>query len=241
MASFPSEFPSIQGESAGENLAGMPSFYIDPEGAARRVHTKWFWVGPLAVLSIAGIIVGTLIIPIVQHVLEIAPMPPNATPEQYQKGVAMSLMIQRILFTYLGPVMAAGLLSIEALLLLASSSVLGVKTTFRSLFNLVSGCALILMLEQIAVIVILKAKGDVSSIAELRPPLGIDIFLAEGTNKFLLAFLGYFSIFQIWWIVMLVLIFAAAFRVSKGKALSAVAPMVLLGLGWRLAAAIFQR
>ncbi|HEY1950682.1 MAG TPA: YIP1 family protein [Bryobacteraceae bacterium] len=241
MASYSSELPLERSESVGDNLAGIPSFFIDPEGAARRVHTKWFWIGPLVIISIAGIIVGSLIIPIVQHVMEVAPLPPGATPEQFQKGVAISLMIQKILFTYLGPVLAAAVLAIEAGLLAAISSVMGVKTTFRQLFNLVSGCALIGMLEQIAVIVILKAKGDISSVAELRPPMGIDIFLSEGTNKFLLAFLGYFSIFQIWWIVMLVLIFAVAFRVTKGKALSVVAPMVLLGLAWRLAMTAFQR
>ena len=102
-----------------------------------------------------------------------APLPPGATPEQFQKGVAVSLMIQRILFTYLGPVVAVVMLSIQAGLLMAISSVMGVKTTFRSLFNLVAGCALISMLEQIAVIVILKGKGDISSVAELRPPLGL--------------------------------------------------------------------
>jgi hypothetical protein len=241
MASYSSELPLERSESVGDNLAGIPSFFIDPEGAARRVHTKWFWIGPLVIISIAGVIVGSLIIPIVRHVMEIAPLPPGATPEQFQKGMAVGLTIQKILFTYLGPVLATAVLAIEAGLLAAISSVMGVKATFRQLFNLVSGCALIGMLEQIAVIVILKAKGDISSVAELRPPMGIDIFLSEGTNKFLLAFLGYFSIFQIWWIVMLVLIFAAAFRVTKGKALSVVAPMVLLGLAWRLAMTAFQR
>jgi hypothetical protein len=241
MASYSSELPLERSESVGDNLAGIPSFFIDPVGAARRVHTKWFWIGPLVIISIVGIIVGTLIIPIIQHVMEIAPLPPGATPEQFQKGMAVGLMIQKILFTYLGPVLAAAVLAIEAGLLAAISSVMGVKTTFRQLFNLVSGCALIGMLEQIAVIVILKAKGDIASVAELRPPMGIDIFLSEGTNKFLLAFLGYFSIFQIWWIVMLVLIFAVAFRVTNGKALSVVAPMVLLGLAWRLAMTAFQR
>ncbi|HMF74145.1 MAG TPA: YIP1 family protein [Bryobacteraceae bacterium] len=240
MASFSSELPATQPERFGDNLAGIPSFYIDPEAAARRVRTKWFWIGPLAVVSIVAIIVGTLVIPIVQHVMEIAPLPPGASPEQYQKEMAIGLMIQKVLFTYLAPVLAAMILSLEAGILLATSSVLGVKANFRSLFNLVSGCALILMLEQIAGIVILKAKGDISSVAELRPPMGLDIFLPEGTNKFLLAFLGYFSIFEIWWIVMLVLIFAAAFRVSKGKAASVVAPMVLLGLLWKLTATFFQ-
>jgi hypothetical protein len=241
MASYSSELPVERSESVGDNLAGIFSFYIDPEGAARRVHTKWFWIWPVILISIAGVVIGSMIIPIVQHVMEIAPLPPGATPEQFQKGVSVSLTIQRILFTYLGPVLAVVVLSIQAGLLAAAGSVMGVKATFRSLFNLVAGCALISMLEQIAVIVILKGKGDISTVAELRPPLGLDIFLSESTNKFLLAFLGYFSIFQIWWIVMLALVFAAAFRVPKGKAFAVVAPLVILGLGWRVAVAALQK
>jgi hypothetical protein len=116
-----------------------------------------------------------------------------------------------------------------------------VKATFRQLFNLAAGCSLISVLESIAIIVILRAKGEVSSVAELRPALGLDIFLPEGTNKFLVAVLGYFSVFQIWWIVMLALVFAAAFRVDKSKAFLVIAPLVLLGFLWRVVAAAFQR
>lgn len=241
MASYPSELPMERPESFADDLAGMPNFFVDPESAARRVHTKWFWVGPLVILSIGGFILGTLFLPILQHVMEIAPLPPNVTPDQYQKRMEIGMTIQRVLLTYLAPVLAVAVLSFKSGILLATTSVMGIKANFRALFNLVSGCALISLVEQIAGLVILKAKGDVSSVAELRPPMGIDIFLPESANKFLLAFFGYFSICQIWWIVMAVLIFAAAFRVPKGRALAAISPLVLLGLGWMVVSAVFQR
>jgi hypothetical protein len=41
--------------------------------------------------------------------------------------------------------------------------------------------------------------------------------------------------------VMLVLVFAAAFKVSKGKALAAVAPLLILTLLLKLGGAAFQR
>ena len=77
--------------------------------------------------------------------------------------------------------------------------------------------------------------------AELRPALGLDIFLPEGTNKFLAAFLGFFSVFEIWWIVMLILILSTAFRVSKGKAVALVLPLVVLSLLFRLGSAAFSQ
>ena len=172
--------------------------------------------------------------------LSIPPPRGNVTPEQYQRGLAISAIVQKV-FIYLAPVFRALLFALQAAILLAASSVMSVGAKFRQLFNLVAGCGLIQALAAIAALVVLKAKGEITSVAELQPALGLDIFLPEGTNKFVMAFLGYFSVFEIWWIVMLVLIFAAAFRVSKGKALAAVAPLVLLNLLWKVGAAAFQR
>jgi hypothetical protein len=77
--------------------------------------------------------------------------------------------------------------------------------------------------------------------AELRPALGLDIFLSEGTNKDATAFLGFFSIFEIWWIVMMALIFSTAFRVSKGKAFAAILPLVIVSILLRVAVAALQK
>jgi hypothetical protein len=116
-----------------------------------------------------------------------------------------------------------------------------VSARFLALFNLLAGCSVITMLAGIASFVILKAKGEVSTQAELRPPLGLDIFLPPDANKYAAAFLGYFSVFEMWWIVMMVLIFSAAFRVSKGKAFAIVAPLILLAILFRVVGAAFQR
>ncbi len=227
-------------ETPSNDLAGMFSFYIDPQGAARRIHTKWFWAGPLIVFSIVAITAGVLLMPIIRHAMENMPVPENVPPEQFQKSMQIGIMIQKV-FMYLAPITGAALFAIQALILFGMSSMTGVKATFRQLFNLAAGCSLISVLESIAIMVILKAKGEVSSVAELRPALGLDIFLPEGTNKFLVAVLGYFSVFQIWWIVMLALVFAAAFRVDKSKAFLVIAPLVLLGFLWRVVGAAFQR
>ena len=76
--------------------------------------------------------------------------------------------------------------------------------------------------------------------AELRPALGLDIFLPSGTNKVLAAVLGYFSVFEIWWIVMIVLIYSVAFRVTKSKALIVIFPLIVLSIVLRVAGAAFS-
>jgi hypothetical protein len=234
------EMPVNQPENFGDDLAGMGSFLIDPAGAARRVFSKWFWVGPLILVSIIAIVTSLVRLPITQHVLETMPMPPNANPEQFQRGIAMGMTVQHI-FAWLSPVLTAFLYALSALILLAMSSVMGVTAKFGALFNLIAGCSLIQALAAIASVVILKAKGDVSTVAELQPALGLDIFTPEGTNKFVVAFLASFSIFEIWWIVMAMLIYSHAFKVSKRKGFAAILPLILLGMLFRLVGAAFQR
>ena len=231
MSTMAPELPAERSESFASDLAGMGSFFIDPAGAARRVFSKWFWVGPLILMSAVSLITAYLMIPITQHVLE------NSNLNERQ--IEMTVRAQQI-FMWFAPVMVAILFAISTLILFAMSSVTSVNTKFRELFNLVAGCSVIQMLAAIASVLILKAKGEVSSMAELRPALGLDIFLPEGTNRVLMAFLGYFSVFEIWWIVMMVLVYSKAFRTSKGKAFAVVFPLVLLNLVFRVGGAAFQ-
>jgi hypothetical protein len=240
MATTSPDLPAGSPQTTQGRFWGMLYFLYDPAEAAQYVRGKWFWVGPLVVFSAVSIIVGFFMMPIVQHVLEVAPPPDGVPPERYQRGIAIGMTIQRVAI-FLAPVIAAVIFSIQAAILLGASAVFSVRTKFRELFNLAAGCGLIQAVAAIAAIIVLKFKGEIASRAELRPALGLDIFLPEGTNRFLTALLGYFSVFEIWWIVMLWLTFAAAFRVSKSKALAAILPLILLNLAWRLGAAAFQR
>jgi hypothetical protein len=240
MATFAPEVPADQPQGLASDIAGMFNFLLDPAGAAKRVHSKWFWIWPLIVFSVISAIASYLLIPIVQHVLEVAPLPEGTTPEQYQKGVQMSLTVQRILMWCM-PVYALVIFAVQAAILLGMSVMTGVKAKFGELYNLVAGCSLIQVLGAIAAVIVVKAKSDVSTMAELRPPLGLDIFLPEGTNKYLAGFLGYFSVFEIWWIVMIVLIFSAAFAVKKGRAFVVILPLIIVNILFRIIGAAFQR
>jgi hypothetical protein len=240
MATIVPELPADQPESFGSDLAGMGNFLVDPAGAAKYVFRKWFWLGPLIVVGAISLVTYYLTLPIIQHVLEVTPPPTNASPEQYQRGMEIGMMIQRII-ALLMPVWIALIYAVSALILFAGCSALSVNAKFLWLFNLLAGCSLIQLLGGIASFVILKAKGEVSTMAELRPALGFDIFMPEGSNKYAVALLGYFSVFEIWWIVMMVLVFSAAFRTSKGKAFAIISPLIVLSLLFRVVGAAFQR
>ena len=160
-----------------------------------------------------------------------------ASSEQYSERVGIGMKF----YSYFSPILVVFFYTIATLLLLAMSTVTGISARFGQLFNLVAGCGLIQSLAAIASAMIIHFKGEISSMAELKPAMGLDIFMPEGANKYLVAAGSAFSVFQIWWVVMMVLIFAAAFKVSKGKAFTAVFPLWLLGLCLALLGAVFQK
>ncbi len=55
-----------------------------------------------------------------------------------------------------------------------------------------------------------------------------------------MATFGYFSIFTIWGMVMMVLIYSIGFRTSKAKAATAIVPVYLLWFLFALVGAAFQ-
>ncbi len=229
-------------ESAGfaSDLAGLPSFLIDPESAAKRVHSKWFWIVPLLVCSAIGLGVALYIAPMAIHVAEVAPLPDGVTEAQRAQGVAVTSIILKVV-AYCGPIFNAAIWAAIAGILMALAAMTGVKARFIELFNLVGGCWLIQTLASMATAVILHFKGEVSTQAEMRPAMGLDIFLPEGANKYLVAAGGSFSVFSIWWVVMMALVFAAAFRVSKGKAFGIMIPLWLIGMLMAMLGAVFQK
>lgn len=238
MSTLAPELPLEPRESFADDLAGMGSYFIDPAGAARRAFHKWFWIGPLIVVSIIAIITQLVRLPITQQVMETMSPPNGLSPEQWEKQTQVSLMVQHIV-VWCSPILVLVIYALQAVIMLAMSSILTVNAKFRTLFNIVAGCSLITAIEAIASVLVLRMKAPVSSIAELKPPLGLDIFLPEGSNKLLMGLCSYASIFNIWWVVMMVLVLAVAFRISKGKAFAIVLPWIILSLIFIVVGAIF--
>jgi hypothetical protein len=228
-----------QGSFAGD-LVGMFNFFIDPIAASKLIRHKWFWVGPIVLEAIVTAVILYLTIPFMVHVAEVSPPPPNVDAATYQQRLPMIIGFYKflpIIFVFVVVIFTL----IGALILWGTCSVMQIKSKFGWLFNLLAGAGLISTLQGIAAFLVLKGKGEVNSQAELQPPLGLDIFMPETTNKMLLAFVGFFTPFQIWYIVILGLTFAYAFKVTKGKAFAAITPVVLVPLLFKLLGAAFQK
>lgn len=220
-------------------VSGMANAFIDPQATAKQAVKKGFWIWPVLLLSIAVAIYSYLTAPITLRVIQMNP-PAGVSPEQFEKSFPIIKTM-----TYagigLGPVFVILIVLLAAWLVNMACTMLGIQTKFRHVFSLVSACSLIVILQLIASYVVLRMKGDdIQSATELQPPFGLDIFFS-GIKGPLLAILNFFSIFEIWYILILGLGLAYMARTSKGKAFAAITPAWLVPLLFKIIGSLFQK
>src|SRR5579863_5830202 len=182
-------------------MSGMLNAFIDPAAMAKQAVKKGFWIGPLLLLSVVAIVFGLLTVPIALRVIQLNP-PPNLTHEQFERAYPM-IKNAYYGFSLAIPVIIVTLLLLSAWLVGVLCSVIGIEAKFSGIFSLMCACSLISMLQIVATYVVLRLKGDdIQSTQELQPPLGIDLFFG-GLKGVPYAILNFFSIFEIWFLVVL--------------------------------------
>ena len=220
-------------------ILAMLNIFIDPKEAVKGFDSKWAWVWPLLVVSVVAAVIGWLTIPFALQALQYEP-PRGLTREQLQATMPRIQMISKIA-VFAAPISTGVMTMLWAGLLAAACAVLDIKATFHKLFTLVAHCGLINAVQAVAMFVILSLKRDeIQSVQQLIPHFGLDLLLADGANKQLAALLGYFSIFQIWYLIILALGLAFMAGVPKGKAFAAITPVWLLGLLMRIGTSFFS-
>ena len=216
----------------------MLNIFIDPKEAVKGFDSKWAWVWPLLVISIVMGIVGWLTIPLAIQAMQYEP-PRGLTQEQLQ-GAMPRIQLMQSIAVFTTPISTGIMMALWAGILAGACAVLDIKATFHSLFTLVAHCSLINAVQAVAGYVVLNMKRDeVQSLRQLIPHFGLDLLLGDNANKQLVALLGYFSIFQIWYLVILALGLAFLAGVPKSKAFTAITPVWLLGLLMRIGTSFF--
>jgi hypothetical protein len=120
-----------------------------------------------------------------------------------------------------------------------TGSVIGLRAKFRDVFSLMTACALINALQYVATYIVLRVKGEeIQSLDQMTPPFGIDIFLQD-VHGAAGAVLNFFSIFELWYLVVLTFGLAYLAKTSKGMAFAALTPAWVLPLLFRMVGAMF--
>jgi hypothetical protein len=128
---------------------------------------------------------------------------------------------------------------ILAWLVSVTGSIVGLRAKFRDVFSLMAACSLITALQFVATYIVLRVKDEeIQSQDQMTPPFGADIFL-QNVHGVAGAILNFFSIFEIWYLVVLTFGLAYLAKSSKGKAFAALTPVWLLPLLLRMVSAMF--
>ena len=230
---------ALEDPKSKPSIFGVFNVFIDPVATARSVPAPYAWLLPLAIFCVAFAIYNWLNIPLTMRVMALNP-PPNASGEQLERIRSITEMSLKV-GTFVGPLFIIGITALLALLTNLMATAMSMKTRFRDVFTLMSAVSLIGVLQLIAGFIVLRAKGDdIQSMQQLRPSFGLDIFFPDLKGP-AFAILNFFSIFEIWSLVMLALSLAALTKSSKGKAFAAITPWWFVTLLFAVVGSLFQR
>jgi hypothetical protein len=223
----------------GDGIVGMLNVFVDPKTTAQRVPAPLSWLWPVIVLAVVygatGLMTARYAISIADAQIAQRGLP----AEQVERARAITQVISQVT-PIVTPVFVILFLALFAWLVLVVGSIAGVRAKFRDVFSLMAACGLISALQAIATIIVLRVKGDeITSQEQLTPPFGLDIFL-QNIHGPLLALVNFFSIFEIWYLIVLTIGLATLAKTTKGKAFFAISLAWVVPLFLRIIQAMFQ-
>jgi Yip1 domain len=225
--------------SVGDGIVGMLNVFVDPKGTAQRIPAPLSWLWPVISVTIIYVVFGYLMLPYTMAVIDLRMNQQNVTPEQAERARSIAHMIYQFL-PVVTPLFVILFTLLFAWLVSVMGSIAGLRAKFRDIFSLMAACALIPALQTAATFVVLRAKGDeITSQEQLTPPFGLDIFLQD-IHGGLLALVNFFSIFEVWYLIVLMFALAYLAKSSKGKAFFALTPVWLIPLVIRVIQGMFQ-
>jgi hypothetical protein len=225
--------------SVGDGFIGMLNAFVDPKATAQRVPAPLSWLWPLIVLIVIYIAVGMLSAPYAISIGDAQIAQRGLSPNQAENARRITQIISEIT-PIATPVFVLLFLALFAWLAVAVGSIAGLRVKFRDMFSLMAACGVIIALQSIATLIVLRAKGDeITSQEQLTPPFGLDIFL-QNIHGPLLALVNFFSLFEIWYLVVLTIGLAALARTTKGKAFFAISLTWVVPLMIRVVQTMFQ-
>ncbi len=215
------EQKSEQKLSVGDGIIGMLNAFVDPAATAKRVPAPLSWLWPVIVLIAVYVVVGALTSPYAISIGEAQIAQRGVPPEQAETARKIVHIVAQVT-PITTPVFVLLFQALFAWLTVAIGSVAGLRAKFRDVFSLMGACGLVLALQSIATLIVLRAKGDeITTQEQLTPPFGLDIFL-QNIHGPLLGLVNFFSIFEIWYLIVLTIGLAALAKTTKGKAFFAI-------------------
>jgi hypothetical protein len=229
--------------SVGDGFIGMLNAFVDPKATAKRVPAPLSWLWPLISLTIIYVVFTYLMLPYTMNLIDLRinqQISQQGLPaDQAERARSLTHMIYQIV-PFASPVFVILFVLLFAWLVSVMGSMVGLRAKFRDIFSLIAACQLIQALQTVATYIVLHAKGDeITSQEQLTPAFGLDIFL-QNIHGALFALVHFFSIFEIWYLIVLTIALAQLGKTSKGKAFFAITPAWVLSLVVQIVQAMVQ-
>jgi Yip1-like protein len=219
-------------------ITGMFNVFIDPAATARVVPAPLAWLWPLLIGCIVSIPYTIFVLRLSVNIMR---QNPTGLPADQVNQAVRGMEMYAKIGPFVTPVIIVIFLCVLSLLVMLTASMLSMRVKFRDVFTLMSLCGLISTLQVVASYFVLRAKADeLGSMQQLQPPFGLDIFFSELKGP-LFAILNFFSLFEIWYLVIFTFALAYFTRSSKGKAFAAITPVWLIPLLFKIVGSFFQR
>ena len=226
--------------SVADGLVGLLNVFVDPQTTAEKVPSRLSWLWPVVVLLIGYLVVSYMMMPFTLEMVDASIAQRSIPAEQAEQARAMGHTFGQVA-SYAGPILGIGFIALFALLIKVVYSMMDIRPKFRDLFALLAACSVIPLLQVVATLVVLRIKGDrIESAEQMQPPFGLDIFM-QGLHGATFAFVHFFSIFEIWYLVVLVFGLAYLTRSTRIQALIASTPVWLLPLAMAMIGGMFQK
>ena len=220
------------------SVLAILNIFLNPAASVRyqRAQGKLAWLPPILLAAAISAGVSFLLRPLYEPAMY-NDLLDTMSAEKARE--AMTFVNGTLTFSaVMTPVMLAVMLAISSALVLGFSTIAGVRTVFTDVFTLLAHCALVPLLAQVAQSVVVKIRGELTSMAGMKPAFGLDLLLGDDAPRLLQGLLNYFSFFTLWYTVILAFGYAALTGVSKAKAFGVTSPVWILGLIFALAGSL---
>jgi len=230
--------PRQSSSSVCDDLTAMLNVFAAPAETVKRADRKFFWVWPFLIASAAGIFTELHLAPVAMRIMQTNP-PLGFSTDQIQPVIDILGTVLKA-GALLSPVLLAAKLFGLACVLVWTCKAMHIPIAFLAAFNLLAACSLVEALGTVANYLIIHYRvADLHSLDQLQAPLGLDFFLSHGAGKELAATLNFFSIFEVWYLIILAVGVSYLTGCTKRKAVAAITLVWLPSLAFAMLSASF--
>lgn len=222
-------------------IVGTLSAFGNVAGVVPRLRMRWFWAYPFILFAAAADFVQFATSAQRARITQVMLEQRGMTGDQIQAQLAMIAKFASIGYI-LAPIVLLAMIAVGALLIRTAGSAMGAKTgPFGEFMSLSAASTMPLVLQIIVGVFLVRTKSmdDFQTMADLQPPFGLNMVI-EHAPKMMEGLLAFFSIFEIWAIVMAALMFAGLCRTSVAKGFIATSPAWIVSALWAAAMSLFS-